>query len=42
MDGNMFAGLGTFIAILSIFGIFGVWKLIEIIIWVFTNVSISF
>ena len=28
--------------VLTIFGIFGVWKLIEIVIWLFNNVSISF
>jgi hypothetical protein len=42
MDGKMFEGLGTFIVLLMVFGVFGIWKLIEIIIWLFTHVSISF
>jgi hypothetical protein len=42
MDGKMFEGLGTLIVLLMVFGVFGIWKLIEIIIWLFTHVSISF
>lgn len=38
----MLEGLGTFIVLLMVFGVFGIWKLIEIIIWLFTHVSISF
>jgi hypothetical protein len=40
--GNFLEGLGTILLVLTIFGIFGIWKLVEIIIWLFTNVSISF
>jgi len=42
MNGNIFEGIGTFIVLLMVFGVFGLWKLIEIIIWLFTHVSISF
>jgi len=42
MDGRMCEGLGTFIVLLMVFGVFGIWKVIEIIIWLFTHVSISF
>jgi len=42
MNGKMLEGLGTFIVLLMVFGVFGIWKLIEIIIWLFTHVSISF
>lgn len=45
MDSSMFKGFDTFVLLLFIFAIigliFGVWKLIEIIIWMFSHLHWS-
>jgi hypothetical protein len=44
MDGSMFRGLDTFLLWLCIFAaiglIFGIWKIIEIVFWLYHHISI--
>jgi hypothetical protein len=38
MYGDMFKGIGTLFVILAIGAVFGAWKIVELLVWLFSHI----